>query len=306
MQSGQLVSTLSVDDFPPGGTPVLLAGSWASLPACPHLQDRPASYPRQHLPLKTLKGLFQQQLSVEMATTITVDSVEKAPSLTTEVVQAVGAWPRWRLSVAELASPGLAVQRAGRQLSPEPPPGQGRLRQSAPRPVVLEPPQHRFRVDPSCALPLGPVSRRPKGLGSDPVSFPRSGRPCRGCVPSGRRTCAGHCGRPRPARPTPPARAARLSFPTCACSVRGSSQGCCCRWAVGVWGRGLGRGGARAHAAPPSDPAGAAPAGRVAPLPGAAARPAHLQPARGAEEAADRGGAGAGAALLQVPAAAGL
>ncbi|XP_036090157.1 DNA-directed RNA polymerase, mitochondrial isoform X2 [Rousettus aegyptiacus] len=51
-------------------------------------KDRPASYPRQHLPLKTLQGLFQQQLSVEMATTITVDSVEKAPSLTTEVLQA--------------------------------------------------------------------------------------------------------------------------------------------------------------------------------------------------------------------------
>ncbi|XP_039694948.1 DNA-directed RNA polymerase, mitochondrial isoform X2 [Pteropus medius] len=51
-------------------------------------KDRPVSYPKQHLPLKTLKGLFQQQLSVEMATTITVDSVEKAPSLTTEVLQA--------------------------------------------------------------------------------------------------------------------------------------------------------------------------------------------------------------------------
>lgn len=36
-----------------------------------------------------LKGLFQEQLSVEMATTVTVASVEKAPSLTKEVLQAV-------------------------------------------------------------------------------------------------------------------------------------------------------------------------------------------------------------------------
>ncbi|KAM8765496.1 DNA-directed RNA polymerase, mitochondrial [Rhynchonycteris naso] len=51
-------------------------------------KDHPASYPRQHLPLKTLKCLFQKQLSVEMATTVAVDSVEKAPSLTTEVLNA--------------------------------------------------------------------------------------------------------------------------------------------------------------------------------------------------------------------------
>ncbi|KAM5230852.1 DNA-directed RNA polymerase, mitochondrial isoform 6-T6 [Hipposideros larvatus] len=51
-------------------------------------KDCPASYPRQHLPLKTLKSLFQEQLSVEMATTVTVASVEKAPSLTKEVLQA--------------------------------------------------------------------------------------------------------------------------------------------------------------------------------------------------------------------------
>nr|KAF6481573.1 RNA polymerase mitochondrial [Molossus molossus] len=44
-------------------------------------KNHPVSYPRQHLPLKTLKDLFQQQLSVEMATTVTVDSVEKAPLL---------------------------------------------------------------------------------------------------------------------------------------------------------------------------------------------------------------------------------
>ncbi|ELK19275.1 DNA-directed RNA polymerase, mitochondrial [Pteropus alecto] len=68
-------------------------------------KDRPVSYPKQHLPLKTLKGLFQQQLSVEMATTITVDSVEKAPSLTTEVLQAVGTRPRRKPHLAELGIP---------------------------------------------------------------------------------------------------------------------------------------------------------------------------------------------------------
>nr|KAF6349773.1 RNA polymerase mitochondrial [Myotis myotis] len=50
--------------------------------------DLPASFPKQHLPLETLKDLFRQQLSVEMATIVTVDSVEKAPSLTEEVLQA--------------------------------------------------------------------------------------------------------------------------------------------------------------------------------------------------------------------------
>ncbi|XP_036280950.1 DNA-directed RNA polymerase, mitochondrial isoform X2 [Pipistrellus kuhlii] len=50
--------------------------------------DKPATYPKQHLPLETLKDLFQQQLSVEMATVVTVESVETAPSLTKEVLQA--------------------------------------------------------------------------------------------------------------------------------------------------------------------------------------------------------------------------
>lgn len=80
-------------------------GIWASPCSCPHWQDCPASYPRQHLPLKTLKGLFQQQLSVEMATTVTVDSVEKAPSLTKEVLQAVRAWLHLGHLLAQLDVP---------------------------------------------------------------------------------------------------------------------------------------------------------------------------------------------------------
>lgn len=52
-------------------------------------QDPSVSYPRLHLSLKELQGLFRQQLGVEMATTVTVESVEKAPLLTKEVLQAV-------------------------------------------------------------------------------------------------------------------------------------------------------------------------------------------------------------------------
>ncbi|XP_070321347.1 DNA-directed RNA polymerase, mitochondrial isoform X3 [Odocoileus virginianus] len=51
-------------------------------------QDPSVSYPRLHLSLKELQGLFRQQLGVEMATTVTVESVEKAPLLTKEVLQA--------------------------------------------------------------------------------------------------------------------------------------------------------------------------------------------------------------------------
>lgn len=49
----------------------------------------PVSYPKLHLPLQTLKDLFQQQLHVELTTSVYVQSVEKAPSLTKEMLQAV-------------------------------------------------------------------------------------------------------------------------------------------------------------------------------------------------------------------------
>ena len=55
-------------------------------------QDPSVSYPKLHLSLKELQGLFRQQLGVEMATTVTVESVEKAPLLTKEVLQAVRGW----------------------------------------------------------------------------------------------------------------------------------------------------------------------------------------------------------------------
>ncbi|XP_072804253.1 DNA-directed RNA polymerase, mitochondrial isoform X4 [Vicugna pacos] len=51
-------------------------------------QGCPVSYPRLHLPLKKLQDLFQQQLRVELATTVTVQSVEKAQPPTEEVLHA--------------------------------------------------------------------------------------------------------------------------------------------------------------------------------------------------------------------------
>ncbi|XP_049732012.1 DNA-directed RNA polymerase, mitochondrial isoform X1 [Elephas maximus indicus] len=53
-----------------------------------YAQGRPVSYPKLHLPLKTLEDLFQQQLRVELATTVQVQSVDKAPPLTSEVLHA--------------------------------------------------------------------------------------------------------------------------------------------------------------------------------------------------------------------------
>ncbi|XP_070649523.1 DNA-directed RNA polymerase, mitochondrial isoform X4 [Bos indicus] len=53
-----------------------------------YAKDPSVSYPKLHLSLKELQGLFRQQLGVEMATTVTVESVEKAPLLTEEVLQA--------------------------------------------------------------------------------------------------------------------------------------------------------------------------------------------------------------------------
>ncbi|XP_007952775.1 DNA-directed RNA polymerase, mitochondrial [Orycteropus afer afer] len=53
-----------------------------------YAQDSPVAYPKLHLPLQTLARLFQQQLDVELATTVQVESVEKAPPLTAEVLHA--------------------------------------------------------------------------------------------------------------------------------------------------------------------------------------------------------------------------
>ncbi|XP_021100725.1 DNA-directed RNA polymerase, mitochondrial isoform X4 [Heterocephalus glaber] len=51
-------------------------------------KDGPVSYPRLHLPLKTLQAMFQQQLSVELASIVHVESVEKTLSPTQETLEA--------------------------------------------------------------------------------------------------------------------------------------------------------------------------------------------------------------------------
>ncbi|XP_054548973.1 DNA-directed RNA polymerase, mitochondrial isoform X2 [Talpa occidentalis] len=53
-----------------------------------YAQDLSASYPKLHLPLKTLQDLFQEQLCVELATVVHVQSVDKAPEETREVLRA--------------------------------------------------------------------------------------------------------------------------------------------------------------------------------------------------------------------------
>ncbi|XP_003502602.1 DNA-directed RNA polymerase, mitochondrial isoform X2 [Cricetulus griseus] len=48
----------------------------------------PKSYPKLHLPLETLQDLFHQQLHVELSANVCVQSVEKAPVMTKEVIEA--------------------------------------------------------------------------------------------------------------------------------------------------------------------------------------------------------------------------
>ncbi|XP_066889382.1 DNA-directed RNA polymerase, mitochondrial isoform X14 [Kogia breviceps] len=68
-----------------------------------YAKDPAVSYPRLHLSLKELQGLFRRQLRVEMATTITVESVEKVPLLTKEVLHArktlAGLRSRWKTAL---------------------------------------------------------------------------------------------------------------------------------------------------------------------------------------------------------------
>ncbi|XP_059107892.1 DNA-directed RNA polymerase, mitochondrial isoform X2 [Peromyscus eremicus] len=48
----------------------------------------PKSYPKLPLPLETLRDLFDEQLRVELSTSVSIPSVEKAPVLTKEVTEA--------------------------------------------------------------------------------------------------------------------------------------------------------------------------------------------------------------------------
>ncbi|GAB1295302.1 DNA-directed RNA polymerase, mitochondrial [Apodemus speciosus] len=51
-------------------------------------KEGPVSYPKLHLPLDTLQDLFHQQLHVELSSSVCVQSVEKAPVMTKEVIKA--------------------------------------------------------------------------------------------------------------------------------------------------------------------------------------------------------------------------
>jgi hypothetical protein len=63
--------------------------------SCGSLQDGPVSYPKLHLPLKTLQNFFQKQLHVELTSSVHVESVEKVQGLTKENIQAVRVSPVW-------------------------------------------------------------------------------------------------------------------------------------------------------------------------------------------------------------------
>ncbi|XP_052021283.1 DNA-directed RNA polymerase, mitochondrial isoform X2 [Apodemus sylvaticus] len=51
-------------------------------------KEGPVSYPKLHLPLDTLQDLFHQQLHVELSSSVCVQSVDKAPVMTKEVIEA--------------------------------------------------------------------------------------------------------------------------------------------------------------------------------------------------------------------------
>ncbi|XP_072578182.1 DNA-directed RNA polymerase, mitochondrial [Vulpes vulpes] len=72
----------------------------------------PVSYPKLHLPLEKLQSLFQEQLRVEMATTVPVESVEKARVLTKEVLQARDTLKQLRAEWAQALCLGLQDMKA--------------------------------------------------------------------------------------------------------------------------------------------------------------------------------------------------
>ncbi|KAK2507039.1 hypothetical protein MC885_017042 [Smutsia gigantea] len=75
-------------------------------------EDHPVPFPKLHLPLKKLESLFREQLHSEMATTITVQSVEKAQKLTRVVLHARRALRRLRVQWQETLCQVLQEARA--------------------------------------------------------------------------------------------------------------------------------------------------------------------------------------------------
>ncbi|CAH6779348.1 Polrmt [Phodopus roborovskii] len=77
----------------------------------------PKSYPKLHLPLETLQDLFHQQLNVELSANVCVQSVEKAPVMTKEVIEArktlktlQGQWEVELLQVLQRTKATMAYQ----------------------------------------------------------------------------------------------------------------------------------------------------------------------------------------------------
>ncbi|XP_045656232.1 LOW QUALITY PROTEIN: DNA-directed RNA polymerase, mitochondrial [Ursus americanus] len=79
-----------------------------------YAKSGPVSYPKLHLPLRTLQKLFQEQLRVELATTVAVESVEKARVLTKEVLQARNTLKQLRAEWAEALCLGLQELKPAR------------------------------------------------------------------------------------------------------------------------------------------------------------------------------------------------
>ncbi|XP_045846458.1 DNA-directed RNA polymerase, mitochondrial isoform X2 [Meles meles] len=77
-----------------------------------YAMEGPVSYPKSHLPLRELQSLFRQQLCVEMATTVAVESVEKARVLTEEVQRARNTLQQLRAEWVEALCRGLQNLKA--------------------------------------------------------------------------------------------------------------------------------------------------------------------------------------------------
>ncbi|XP_059244398.1 DNA-directed RNA polymerase, mitochondrial isoform X1 [Mustela nigripes] len=77
-----------------------------------YAKEGPVSYPKLHLPLRELRSLFQQQLRVEMATTVAVESVEQARVLTEEVLRARNTLQQLRAEWVEALCLGLQNLKA--------------------------------------------------------------------------------------------------------------------------------------------------------------------------------------------------
>lgn len=75
-------------------------------------QKGPKSYPKLHLPLETLRDLFDEQLRVELSPYVCIPSVEKAPVMTKEVTEAVRA-SSWPVGWSREPSPGPGGSRRG-------------------------------------------------------------------------------------------------------------------------------------------------------------------------------------------------